>query len=70
MTNIVFAADYCQDVELRGLIVPEFYPNLANACGLSFYLVQGTRAPPTGMDLQFHDGSSLDILELSAAWVD
>ena len=29
-----------------------------------FYLVQGTSAPPTGVDLQFHDDFSVDILEL------
>ena len=64
MTDIVFAADHCQVVELCGLIVPEFYPNLAHAFGLSFYLVQGTSAPPTGVDLQFHEDFSVDILEL------
>ena len=64
MTNIVFAADHCQVVELCGLTVPGFYPNLAHAFGLSFYLVQGTIAPPIGVDLQFHDEFSVNILEL------
>ena len=64
MTNIVFAADHCQVVELCGLSVPEFYPNLAHAFSLPIYLVQGTSAPPTGVDLQFHDEFSVNILEL------
>ena len=64
MTNIVFVPDHCQVVELCGPSVPEFYPNLARAIGLSFYRVQDSSAPPTDVALQFHDDFNVDVPKL------